>query len=382
MYQRIFDITPYLDDSVFLFGARQTGKSTFLLDTFRDVPSFDLLDYELRSRFSKNPGLLGEILQDSPDGSLVIIDEIQKVPELLDEVHRLMVRKNMRFILCGSSARKLKKSSSNTLGGRAVPLPFYPLVSAEVPDFNLVRAVTNGMIPRHYMVENAANRLKGYVEVYIKEEVVEEALVRDLDAFSRFVEVAAIMDGEILNYENIASDCGVSANTVKQYFQILYDTLIGYEIPAYTKALQRRLIQSPRFYYFDIGIVNYLTGRTSLKPGTAEFGHAFEHLVIQEIIAWLGYFGRKEKLSYWRTYTGIEVDAVIGDARIAIEIKSANEVKPKHRKGLQEFAKDYPGARLILVSLDRLSRRSGDVECLYVMDFLRMMWSGGLAASL
>lgn len=382
MYQRIFDITPYLDDSVFLFGARQTGKSTFLLDTFRDVPSFDLLDYELRSRFSKNPGLLGEILQDSPDGSLVIIDEIQKVPELLDEVHRLMVRKNMRFILCGSSARKLKKSSSNTLGGRAVPLPFYPLVSAEVPDFNLVRAVTNGMIPRHYMVENAANRLKGYVEVYIKEEVVEEALVRDLDAFSRFVEVAAIMDGEILNYENIASDCGVSANTVKQYFRILYDTLIGYEIPAYTKALKRRLMQSPRFYYFDIGIVNYLTGRTSLKPGTAEFGHAFEHLVIQEIIAWLGYFGRKEKLSYWRTYTGIEVDAVIGDARIAIEIKSANEVKPKHRKGLQEFAKDYPGARLILVSLDRLSRRSGDVECLYVMDFLRMMWSGGLAASL
>ena len=382
MYQRIFDITPYLDDSVFLFGARQTGKSTFLLDTFRDVPSFDLLDYELRSRFSKNPGLLGEILQDNPDGSLVIIDEIQKVPELLDEVHRLMVRKNMRFILCGSSARKLKKSSSNTLGGRAVPLPFYPLVSAEVPDFNLVRAVTNGMIPRHYMVENAANRLKGYVEVYIKEEVVEEALVRDLDAFSRFVEVAAIMDGEILNYENIASDCGVSANTVKQYFQILYDTLIGYEIPAYTKALKRRLMQSPRFYYFDIGIVNYLTGRTSLKPGTAEFGHAFEHLVIQEIIAWLGYFGRKEKLSYWRTYTGIEVDAVIGDARIAIEIKSANEVKPKHRKGLQEFAKDYPGARLILVSLDRLSRRSGDVECLYVMDFLRMMWSGGLAASL
>lgn len=382
MYQRIFDITPYLDDSVFLFGARQTGKSTFLLDTFRDVPSFDLLDYELRSRFSKNPGLLGEILQDSPDGSLVIIDEIQKVPELLDEVHRLMVRKNMRFILCGSSARKLKKSSSNTLGGRVVPLPFYPLVSAEVPDFNLVRAVTNGMIPRHYMVENAANRLKGYVEVYIKEEVVEEALVRDLDAFSRFVEVAAIMDGEILNYENIASDCGVSANTVKQYFQILYDTLIGYEIPAYTKALKRRLMQSPRFYYFDIGIVNYLTGRTSLKPGTAEFGHAFEHLVIQEIIAWLGYFGRKEKLSYWRTYTGIEVDAVIGDARIAIEIKSANEVKPKHRKGLQEFAKDYPGARLILVSLDRLSRRSGDVECLYVMDFLRMMWSGGLAASL
>ena len=232
------------------------------------------------------------------------------------------------------------------------------------------------------MVENAANRLKGYVEVYIKEEVVEEALVRDLDAFSRFVEVAAIMDGEILNYENIASDCGVSANTVKQYFQILYDTLIGYEIPAYTKALKRRLMQSPRFYYFDIGIVNYLTGRTSLKPGTAEFGHAFEHLVIQEIIAWLGYFGRKEKLSYWRTYTGIEVDAVIGDARIAIEIKSANEVKPKHRKGLQEFAKDYPGARLILVSLDRLSRRSGDVECLYVMDFLRMMWSGGLAASL
>ena len=376
MYKRIIDLGQFSDDSIFLLGARQTGKSTYLLENFKDVPVFDLLDSELRTRLSRNPGLLFEVLQDSPDGSLVIIDEVQKIPALLDEVHRLITRKNLRFILCGSSARKLKKSSSNTLGGRAVPVSFYPLVSAEIPDFNLDRALSNGMIPRHYMTENASNRLKGYVEVYLKEEIIGEALVRELDAFGRFLEVAAIMNGEILNYENIASDCGVSAKTVKEYFRILYDTLIGYEIPAYTKTLQRRLVQSPKFYFFDVGIVNYLTGRMSLRRGTAEFGHAFEHLVVQEIIAWAGYSEQREKLSYWRTYTGVEVDIVIGEARIAIDIKSAEEVKSRHMKGLLSFAEDYPHARLVLVSLDRFSKRSGNVECLYITDFFSKLWAG------
>ncbi len=376
MYNRIIDLEAFEDDSIFLLGARQTGKSTFLLDKFKDVPMFDLLDAGLRTRLGRSPGLLSEMLQDMPEGSLVIIDEIQKVPALLDEVHKLMTRKNLRFILCGSSARKLKKSSSNTLGGRAVPVFFYPFVSVEIPDFRLDRAIVNGMIPRHYMVDNATNRLKGYVDVYLKEEIIGEALVRDLDLFGRFLEVAAIMDGEILNYENIASDCGVSAKTVKEYFRILYDTLVGYEIPAYTKTLQRRLVQSPKFYFFDVGIVNYLTGRMSMRHGTAEFGHAFEHLVVQEIIAWAGYSGQREKLSYWRTYTGIEVDVVIGDARIAIEIKSAEEVRSRHLKGLESFAKDWPEARLVLVSLDKLSRRIGNVECLYVMDFFNKLWTG------
>ena len=209
-----------------------------------------------------------------------------------------------------------------------------------------------------------------------KEEIKEEALVRDIVSFERFLEVAAICDGEILNYENIATDCGVSAKTVAAYFQILYDTLVGYEIPAYTKHIKRKLVQAPRFYYFDVGIVNYLLGRTNLKRGTDEFGHAFEHLVIQEIIAYLGYTESTEKLSYWRTYTGIEVDAIIGDARIAIEIKSTDEIQTKHKKNLKVFAEEHPGARKIIVSLDKMTRETNEIEMIYVLDFFKMLWNG------
>ena len=362
MYKRVIDIKNRLDDATFLLGARQTGKSTLLKELFPNTIYYDLLNSDIRKRFQKNPELLREILQSKPEGTLVIIDEIPKVPELLDEVHWLMTNKNIRFILCGSSARKLKKQSSNTLGGRAVPMYLYPLVSTEIPDFDIYRAVQNGMIPRHYMIENAVRRLRAYVDIYLKEEIKEEALVRDVVSFERFLEVAAICDGEILNYENIAADCGVSAKTVAAYFQILYDTLVGYEIPAYTKHIKRKLVQAPRFYYFDVGIVNYLLSRTNLKRGTDEFGHAFEHLVIQEIIAYLGYTESMEKLTYWRTYTGIEVDAVIGDARIAIEIKSTDEVQTKHKKNLKVFAEEHPDARKIIVSLDKMTREANGIE--------------------
>lgn len=376
MYKRILDIQNRLDDANFLLGARQTGKSTLLKELFPNTIYYDLLNTDTKKRFQKNPELLREMLQGKQEGTLVIIDEIQKVPELLDEVHWLMTNSNIRFVLCGSSARKLKKQSSNTLGGRAIPMCLYPLVSAEIPDFDIYRAVQNGMIPRHYIIDNAVRRLKAYVDIYIKEEIKEEALVRDVISFERFLEVAAICNGEILNYENIATDCGVSAKTVAAYFQILYDTLIGYEIPAYTKRIKRKLVQAPRFYYFDVGIANYLMGRTNLKRGTDEFGHAFEHLVIQELIAYLGYSESNEKLSYWRTYTGIEIDAVIGDARIAIEIKSTDEVQTKHKKNLKAFAEEYPNARKIIVSLDKMTRQSNDIELIYVLDFFKMLWNG------
>lgn len=376
MYRRILELDRKLDDATFLLGARQTGKSTLLKELFPETIYFDLLNTEVRRRFQRNPELFRELLHDKQEGTLVIIDEIAKVPELLDEVHWLMTNRSLRFILCGSSARKLKKQSSNTLGGRAIPMYFFPLVSAEIPDFDIYRAIQNGMIPRHYMVDDAVRRLRAYVDVYLKEEIKEEALVRDVVLFERFLEVAAISSGEILNYGNIASDCGVSAKTVAAYFQILYDTLVGYEVPAYTKHIKRKLVQAPRFYYFDVGIVNYLLGRTNLKRGTDEFGHAFEHLVIQEIVAYLGYTESNEKLSYWRTYSGIEVDLIVGDARIAIEIKSTDEVKTKHKKNLNIFAEEHPNARKILVSLDKMSRVSGDIELFYVLDFFKLLWEG------
>lgn len=375
MYKRIFDIESKLDEGMFLFGARQTGKSTLLKERFKGAVYYDLLDPNLKKAFKRNPNSLKEALWDKPAGTLVIIDEIQKVPELLDIVHTLMVDKGLFFILSGSSARKLKRSGANTLGGRAIPETLYPLVWPEVTDFQIDRAVQNGMIPRHYMVEDATKRLSGYVKVYLDEEIREEGEVRELDAFERFMEVAAISDGEMLNYSNIASDCGVSAKTVKSYFQILYDTLIGYEIPAFRKEIKRKIAQAPKFYYFDVGLANYLMGRHSLKRGTDDYGHAFEHFVMQEIMAYKGYNDKRDVISYWHTYDKKEVDVVVGDAKVAIEFKSTEHVETKHKKGLKAFKEEHPDCRLILVSLDPISRKSGDTELIYVLDFLKLLWN-------
>lgn len=374
MIERILQISRELEGSIFLFGARQTGKSTTLRQQFPKSIYIDLLDTEIKSRFSRRPVLLYEMLHDKPENTLVIIDEIPEVPELLNEVHRLIAERQLLFILCGSSARKLKRKGKNTLGGRALPVYLYPFVSAEVSDWDIDRAVNYGMLPPHYLAKNPSRLLSAYIQVYLKEEIKEEALVRNLDSFQRFLEIAALTDGEMVNYNNIAQDCGVSATTVSSYFDILEDTLIAYRIPAYRKVMKRRLVQAPRFYYFDVGVANHLLHRKDLVRGTDEYGHAFEHLVIQELYAWLHYTHSEEELTFWRTYTGIEVDAVIGEARVAIEIKSVEEIKNRHLKGLKAFGEEYPQSRRIIVSLDRINRRIGDIECFYIKDFLAQLW--------
>ena len=374
MINRIFQLNKELEDSIFLFGARQTGKSTALRQQFPREIYIDLLNSEVRNRLERRPSLLYEMLKDKAEGTIVIIDEIPEVPTLLNEVHRLISEKNLRFVLCGSSARKLKRKGTNTLGGRAYPVFFHPLVSAELPDLDIDRAVNYGMIPSHYLAKNPERRLSAYIDVYLKEEIKEESLVRNLLAFQRFLEVAAISNGEILNNRNIAQECGVNASTVSSYFDILEDTLVGYRIPAYTKVVQRRLVQAPRFYFFDVGVANYLMHRSRLVRGTPEYGHAFEHLVIQELIAYMHYTHQDERISYWRTYAGTEVDVIIGDARIAIEIKSVEEVLPKHLKGLKSFGEEHPNCRRIIVSHDIIPRRIGDIECIPVKDFFRRLW--------
>lgn len=378
MLSRILQISNELDESIFLFGARQTGKSTILRQQFPKAIYIDLLDTEVKNRLSRRPVLLYETLKDKPENTLVIIDEIPEVPELLNEVHRLISERHIIFILCGSSARKLKRKGKNTLGGRALPVYLYPFVSAEIPDLDVDHAVSYGMIPSHYLAKNPQRRLAAYIEVYLKEEIKEEALVRNLDAFQRFLEAAALTDGEMVNNNNIAQDCGVSATTVSAYFDILEDTLIGYRIPAFTKVMKRRLVQAPRFYYFDVGVANHLLHRKELVRGTTDYGHAFEHLVVQEIYAWMHYTHSEETMSYWRTYTGMEVDVVIGDARVAIEIKSAEEVMNRHLKGLKTFGEEHPQSRRIIVSLDKFNRHMGDVECMYVLDFFKTLWSEGI----
>ena len=354
MYKRIIDIERKLDEGMFLFGARQTGKSTLLKERFNGAIYYDLLNPSVRRAFKLNPNSFWEALQDKPAGTLVIVDEIQKVPELLDVVHSLMVERGLFFILSGSSARKLKRSGANTLGGRAIPETLYPLVWPEVTDFQIDRAVQNGMIPRHYMVEDATKRLSGYVKVYLDEEIREEGEVRELDAFERFMEVAAISDGEMLNYANIASDCGVSAKTVKSYFQILYDTLIGYEIPAFRKEIKRKVVQAPRFYYFDVGLANYLMGRHSLKRGTDDYGHAFEHFVMQEIIAYKGYNDKRDTISYWHTYDKKRWTLLSVTRKWPLKSSPQNTWRPNTKKASKLSRKNTPTAAGFLCRSTRL----------------------------
>ena len=314
-------------------------------------------------------------------GDIVIIDEIQFIPELLNEVHWLITRKNIHFILSGSSARKLKRKGVNTLGGRAIRNILYPLVSAEIPDFDVIKAVNRGTLPTLYLATSESQlqkRMQAYVSVYLKEEIAAEALVRRLSAFTRFMEVAAITDGEILNYSNIAQDCGIDSKTVKEYFSILSETLIGYLIPAFRHVVKRKLSQSPKFYYFDVSLPNYLLHRKNMRPGGDDFGHAFEHLMMQEIIAWLGYNNIENALSYWHTHTGYEVDAVLGDAVVGIEFKSSQEVQSRHLRGLKAFGEEHPKARLIIVSLDVAPRVLNNVEVMPAQYFLKQLWSGNI----
>lgn len=365
-------------DSMFLWGARQTGKSTLLKMMFPDNHYIDLLKSDEFERYNRRAALLREELSLLPENELIIIDEIQKIPALLDEIHWLMSNKNHRFIMSGSSARKMRRGGVNLLGGRAVRKHLFPLVSAEIPEFDLIKACNNGMLPRHYLINDASKRLHAYVGDYLQQEIQAEALTRNLSTFSRFMEVAALSNGEIINYNNIASECGVSAPTVKEYFSILEETLIGYTIPAYTKNVKRRVIQSPKFYYFDVGIANFLLKRNSLAPGSPEFGHALEHFIIQEIIAHLSYSDSRHGLSYWRTTSGYEVDIVIGKAHTAIEIKSTEEVQSHHTKGVKAFSEEFPNVRPIIVSLDKYPRQMNGVDIYPVKDFLTLLWSGSL----
>lgn len=374
MHPRILDLNSENNDSIFLWGARQVGKTTLLDMKFSKCRRYDLLRAKDFARLLRHPELLSEELEDFGPNDTVIIDEIQKVPQLLDEVHSLIQRKGIRFILSGSSPRKLKRYGANLLGGRANKMQLFPFVSAEIPDFDIIRAVNNGMIPRHYMVGNPWERFQAYISVYLNEEIREEAISRNLQSFSHFMEVAAQCDGEMVVYKNIAQDCGIDQRTVKSYFEVLEDTLLGFFVPAYTASKKRRAILSPKFYYYDVGIVNYLLGRRNMQPGTEIFGHSFEHFIIQELVAWIGYHKSTEKLSYWRTASGYEVDAVVGDARVAIETKSCSEVMSRHLKGLKAFSEDFPECRLIVVSFDQYRRKTNGVEIIPILEFLSDLW--------
>lgn len=380
MYNRILTLAMSSEESCFLWGARQTGKSTLLKKLFPESLYFDLLLSGEYRRLMANPGIIkeecdGAGLTAETQRFPVIVDEVQKVPELLDEIHWLIVNKGLRFILCGSSPRKLKRSHANLLGGRALRYELFPLTYPEIKNFSLDKALNNGLIPRHYDSKFPAKLLQAYIGNYLQEEIASEALSRNIPAFNRFLEVAAISNGEMVNFNNIARDCGVSSPTVKSYFQILEDTLLGKFIPAYRKRVKRKLIHAPKFLFFDIGVVAHLTRRGRVEQGSELFGKAFEHFITMEIIAHSSYSEQNYPVSYWRTTSGLEVDLILGNNDVAIEVKSTSRIHDGHLKGLRAFKDEYK-AKYLLVSNDPRKRLTDDdITIIPWQAFLDELWN-------
>jgi uncharacterized protein len=382
MYKRIIDFSLPSKTSCFLWGPRQTGKSTLLRERFPAARRYDLLLSEEYRRLVHQPSIIREEclallkrseLKDQP----IIVDEVQKVPDLLDEIHWLIENKGLRFILCGSSARKLKRGHGNLLGGRAVRYELYPLVFPEVPDFSLETALNDGLLPTHYGSPISRKRLEAYVGDYLKEEITAEAVTRNIPSFSRFLEIAALANGEIIQFSNIARECAVSSPTVKSYYQILEDTLIGRFVPAFQKRPKRRVILAPRFYFFDVGVVGFLTRRGRVERGSELFGRAFEHFLFMELSAHASYSGLRYPISYWRTASQIEVDFILGDHEIALELKGTSSAQPHHLRGLLAFGDEYRTRRRILVTCDPKPRLfESKIEILPWKVFLEDLWAG------
>lgn len=376
MYLRKQIFKEAANESLFLWGARQTGKSTLLKVLFPDSLWFDLLLSDVFERLQRNPSQLREIALTSDSNKPIVIDEIQRIPALLNEIHWLIVNKNFRFILSGSSPRKIIRSGANLLGGRALRYELYPFISSEIPDFDLLKALNNGLLPRHYLSSNPQKLISAYIGSYLRDEIMAEAKIRNISSFSRFLEVAAFSNAEIVNYTNIASECGVSSPTIKEYFQILEDTLTGRFLPSFQKRPKRRVILAPKFYYFDVGIVNYLLKRGKIQMGSEAFGNAFEHFIYQEIYAHSSYSGLNYSIAYWRTASKIEIDFVLGDHEIAIEVKSTKMATSRYLKGLKSFAEEYTVKKSILISNDDYPRQMGDILVLPWKIFLQKLWEG------
>jgi predicted AAA+ superfamily ATPase len=368
--------------SAFLWGARKTGKSTYLKERFPDSLVFDFLKTDLFFEMSKNPSLLREQLLAKDEVALaepVILDEVQKVPQVLDEVHWLIENKGLRFVLCGSSARKLKKGHANLLGGRAWRYELFPLVSQEIVKFNLLRALNHGLVPLHYLQSDldCKKSLEAYVQDYLRQEVFAEGLTRNIPAFSRFFDAFGYSHGEITNYSNIARECGVDSKTVKEYYQILIDTLLAIRVEPFKKKQSRQVItKASKYYMFDVGVAGFLTKRHLAEQKGVEFGKAFEHFLLMEMVAYRSYAAKDFAINFWRTKSGQEVDFVLGAGEVAIEVKGTSRVDRKDMNGLDAFAQACSPKRSIIVCNEKERRLHGKIEISPWEIFLQQLWSG------
>lgn len=364
--------------SAFFWGPRKTGKSTYLKETFPKSVVFDFLQTDIFVEFSKRPALLRERLLAMDKAKLrepIILDEVQKVPQILDEVHWLIENKKLRFILCGSSARKLKRGQANLLGGRAWRYELFPLVTSELERFDLLRALNQGLIPDHYLQENAKKSLQAYVQDYLKEEVFAEGLTRNIPAFSRFFDSMGYSHGEVTNYSNIARDCGVDSKTVKEYYQILVDTLMGMVVMPFQRRQNRQVItKASKFYLFDVGVAGAVVKRRIQEERGEAFGKAFEHFILMELAAHRSYHEAGYPIQFWRTKTGLEVDFILGEGEVAIEVKGTSRVDTRALLPLQTFVEEYQLGQAIVVCNERVERVYGSIKIKPWRQFLRELW--------
>lgn len=361
MFSRAIVLPAAGTETFFLWGPRQTGKTTLLRKMYPTAFWVDLLKAEEYRRYLQNPERLREELATAGRVSQVVIDEVQKVPQLLDEVHWLHENRGVHVALCGSSARKVKRGAANLLGGRALRYELHGLTAAEIAtEFDLERMLNHGSLPRIYSADRPQRLLNAYVADYLKEEVAAEALVRNLPVFSEFLNIAVLSDTGLVNFSTIARECGVSSHTIKEYFQILEDTLLGRWLPAYTKRPKRRVIAAPKFYFSDVGVVNHLARRGALRPGSELYGKAFENWVFHELSAHNAYSEAFARLTYWRLASGIEVDFVANDFRVAIEAKATAKVTADHLRGLRTITQDHRVGQRVVVCLESKSRRTDD----------------------
>jgi predicted AAA+ superfamily ATPase len=370
---RTLQLAPLLaKKSHFLFGPRQTGKSFLVAHSLNPARIYDLLDTATFLALAQQPARLEQELETGD--RLVVIDEVQRLPELLNEVHRLIETRGVHFLLTGSSARKLRRGGANLLGGRARVKHLHPLTSHELGGhFNLARAASRGLLPAIYFSDDPWADLQAYAGSYLQQEIVAEAATRNVPAFSRFLKVAASCNGTIVNFTNLASDAQVPRTTVYEYFEILKDTLLIHEVAAWRKSSKRKPLASSKYYFFDVGVVGALQGRP-FRPGTPEFGQAFETLVLHELLSYRDYVA-DEPIRYWRSTSGFEVDFIIGD-HTAVELKGKPTVAPQDLRGLRALREEGKLKRLLCVSLEARVRHVDGLELLPVGEFLARLWDG------
>jgi len=377
---RLLEIDLPEGQSAFLWGPRKTGKTTYLKSGFPNSITYNLLETDLFLELTKRPHLLREQLLAADPIKLkepIIIDEVQKVPALLDEIHWLIENKKFRFILCGSSARKLKRGRGNLLGGRAWRYEMHPIVSAELKDLNLLKVLNRGMVPQHYLQEEYRKSLHAYVRDYLKEEVFDEGLTRNIPAFSRFFDAMGYSHGELTNYANIARDCSVDAKTVKEYYLILVDTLLGVFVEPFKRRQDRQVIsKAAKFYLFDVGVAGAITKRRIGEEKGEQFGRAFEHFILMELLAHRAYKDLHYDVNFWRAKSGAEVDFVLGKGEVAIEVKGASRIDNSDLRPLAGFIEGYRPGKSFVVCNERISRVREGIHILPWRDFLDKLWNG------